>query len=181
MSDGPSAMEAEKVADPGLKTGFSFGFSKNLASKPKFVPKAAAEEEVKDYIKDIRDGKIAGSKPVEEKVELVIPCSGNRIKFQAKSSSKSATGSGVVLEEDEAAKELLAEAQQWQESRDLGDTNGLDPNFVVPLRADPDDKEFLDADVATRAEVSSIDDYDKVPVEGFGMGRKIVFQSCLNQ
>jgi len=172
MSDGPSSKVSENVSESGPKTGFSFGFSKNLGSKPKFVPKEVPEEEVKDYIKDIRDGKIAGSKPVEEKVELVIPCSGNRIKFPT--SSKAAKTASVDGVEDEAAKELLAEAQQWQENRDLGDANGLDPNFVVPLKADPDDKEFLDADVATRAEVSTFDDFEKVPVEGFGMGKHLL-------
>ena len=165
-------MSDQQKTETAPKPGFSFGFSKNISSKPKFVPKVVEEKEEKDYIKDIKDGKIAGSIAVQEKVELVIPCAGNRIKFPAKNQSGKSNDSdatNVVL--DEAAKELLFEAQNWQESRDRGDANGLDPNFVVPLKVDPDDKEFLDSDVASRAEISTLDDYESVPVEGFGMGK----------
>lgn len=63
---------------------------------------------------------------------------------------------------------------KWQDEKDretLG--RNFDPNFVVPMN--PDDKAFLDADLESRAEVSSFDDYEKIPVEGFGLGRKRVF------
>jgi hypothetical protein len=173
MSDDQSFKKPGAESGAAPKTGFSFGFSKTISSKPKFVPTVVEEKEEKDYIKDIQDGKIAGTKPVQEKVDLVIPCSGNRIKFPS-IKNNSAKEDKVVTgnsQEDEAASELLAEAQQWQEERERGDNQGLDPNFVVPLRVDPDDKEFLDADVATRAEVSTLDDYDKIPVEGFGLGK----------
>jgi hypothetical protein len=72
---------ASNNAQDGSKSGFSFGFSKTFSGKQKFVPKVVEDKEEKDYVKDIKYGKIEGSKPVAEKKELVIPCSGNRIKF----------------------------------------------------------------------------------------------------
>jgi hypothetical protein len=51
---------------------------------------------------------------------------------------------------------------------------------VVPLKVDPDDKEFLEADVASRAEASTQEDYDNVPVEGFGLGMLLDLLPCCN-
>lgn len=175
MSDDPITETSETSDGVPSKTGFSFGFSKTLTGKPKFVPKVVEEKEEKDYIKDVKGGKIEGSKLVQEKVDLVIPCTGNKIKFPAtkNDSSKKETEKSLIgnSEEDLAARELLEEAQRWQEDRERGDGPGNDPNFVVPLKLDPDNKDFLDADVATRAEASTMDDYDTIPVEGFGMGK----------
>jgi len=174
MSEDRESSESGAPSKPGL----SFGFSKTFSGKQKFVPKVVEQKEEKDYIKDVKGGKIEGSKPIEVKADLIIPCTGNKIKFPAlkNNAPKTAVPGNPdipVTEEDLAARELLADAQRWQEEREQEDGKIYDPNFVVPL--DPDNKEFLDADVATRAEAPSLDDYDNIPVVGFGMGKTNLF------
>lgn len=72
----------------------------------------------------------------------------------------------------QAARLILDEARKWQEEKDRENLGrNYDPTFVVPLSAD--DKAFLDADLEKRAEVSSFDDYEKIPVEGFGLGTRL--------
>jgi len=162
-----SSSNGEEAVQP---KSFSFGFSKTISSKPKFVPKELTEKEEKDFIKDVKNGKIEGSKPKEVKVDLVIPCTGNKIKFPRTKQNIDVKTEPTDAESSLAARELLAEAQQWQENQDRVADGKLDPNFVVPLN--PDDKEFLDADVSSRAEVPSVDDYEKIPIQGFGLGKK---------
>jgi hypothetical protein len=160
--------------------GLSFGFSKTFSSKPKFVSKVAEVKEEKDYIVDVKGGKIEGSKIIQVKLDLVIPCSGNKIKFPSLKNNGAKSNEPVNLEvintEDRAAvEELMKDAKRYEEERERMPGNENDPNFVIPLNLNPDDKESLDADVATRAEASSLDDYESIPVEGFGMGIRNIF------
>ena len=173
MSEEPTTVIPE--AQDGVAKGLSFGFSKTFSGKQKFVSKVVEQKEEKDYIVDVKRGKIEGSKVVQEKVDLVIPCTGNKIKFPSLKNNGAKSNEPVNLEalntEDRAAvEELMKDAKRYEEERDREPGNQNDPNFVIPLNLNPDDKEFLDADVATRAEASSLDDYESIPIEGFGMG-----------
>lgn len=165
-------MSDSTLPDPGPTKGFSFGFSKT-SSKPKFVAKATEKEEEPDYIKDVKNGKIEGSKVKEVKTQLIIPCTGNNIKFPTTKQPKVENPevkepTGPLSESDQAALELIKEAQIWEIEKEREAQGGVDPNFTVPLN--PDSKDFLDADVANRAEASNLDDYEQIPIEGFGLG-----------
>lgn len=166
------------MADSKSSSSFSFGFSKQV--KPARVISAtaksfnSAQEETSevDYVKNVSDKGIEGSIVKEEKKELVIPCMGNQMellnklhKSKIKSEVKKESVSPTVNEEApddlkaQAAAEILKDSETWKEDRE----NETEEKTTV-------DEIPLSADVALRAEQSTLDDYENVPVEGFGMG-----------
>merc|ERR1712213_90066 len=64
----------------------------------------------------------------------------------------------------------LEESKNWQENRDNEEVTNA--NLVIESSANNgilDEKAMFDNDVESRPDVSSQDDYESIPVEGFGM------------
>jgi hypothetical protein len=162
---------------------FSFGFSKSrpaksLAKSALEAPKKEEEDSnVTDFVTEISksDGIKGSIVRRSEPLELVIPCKGNSLRFgikKDKSSKPDASPIAAVEEGEEdtltksAAAELLADSKAWQESKDNEDAGNADSNAAIASLADRD----LDAgEEAADGELSTFDDYENVPVEGYGM------------
>merc|ERR1712156_687423 len=175
--------------DTTKKSSFSFGFSKTSGAK-KLVDSSLRDDstkektEEKDIILDISENKIKGTKKEEIKKDLVIPCIGNTYKgiqkkekiapddIKQESLQNGNSTSKKLTEEELAAKEIIEESKDWEEQQG----KGLNPNenLVITVQKnenepDLDEKALFDADVEAKPNESSLDDYEKIPVEGFGM------------
>ena len=158
------------------KSSFSFGFSKTNTKKVLIDSKIREEStkeatEETDYVLDVNKGNIKGSKKVEVKEDLVIPCAGNTYKtpkseIVQKKDPSDEKPLDQLTEEELAARELIQESKEWQENQDR-DTK---PNENLIIQNKDNEQALFEADVESRPEVSSHDDYEKIPVEGFGMG-----------
>ncbi|KAA0713769.1 G-patch domain and KOW motifs-containing protein [Triplophysa tibetana] len=150
----------------------SFGFSKTLA-KTKSVK--AAE---KDYLIEVEGKELKGTKPVEKPKELIIPLIHKNRWYREdaergdKSSKEESTApSQEDTVESQAVKELIEESQKHQEIWKNGPQT--DPNIAIPLlMQNQAPLGFEDGDkvnVELRPESSTEEDYDRVPVEAYGM------------
>ena len=159
----------------------SFGFSKKLPAKKltdSSIRDAStkAEDESKDYVLQVDKVKgIDSTKPKETVKELIIPCEGNKYKFDEtynnKSDKKLAKREHSPEKElDEAAKELIQESKDWEQQQE-GNDEDHNKNANLTIRVDQDTEEALfKKDVESKAKQSTLDDYDSIPVQGFGMG-----------
>jgi G patch domain/KOW motif-containing protein len=167
------------------KTSLSFGFAKSSSKKLSdsalrdSSTKEALEET--DFVLEVNRSQIKGSKVLEIKKELVIPCTGNTYKLGGKKAAQDKSKAlGQVKSDDEPSKELTEEelaaqaliedSKQWQENHENEDKPN--ENLVIPSQTNEeiDDKAAFDADLDARPDISSQDDYESVPVDGFGMG-----------
>ena len=173
-------------------SGLSFKFSKTSEKKvltdSKLRDSSTKDDNAeRDYILDVRDKAIKGSiKPKEKKGPLVIPMVTNsdwRTKLsngESKSSNGSVDTSTLVSTEnkeksllDEAARELLEQAakenKDWNERSEDGRPRlEAIPSILTTGGRVPGQEDDLE-DVSSRAEVSTMEDYDNVPIEQFGM------------
>ena len=168
------------------KPYFSFGFSKTSGAKKLIDSKIRDDStkekvEEKDIILDVSGKKIKGTKKEEVKVDLVIPCIGNTYKGVQKKEEtppveiKSETveiPSRELTEEEKAAKEIIEESKTWEENQDKG--KNPNENLIISVQKNEnepelDEKAIFDADVEAKPEASKLEDYEKIPVEGFGM------------
>ncbi len=173
-------MESEVKEEPKA-TGLSFGFAKKSATKLKDsalrdVTTKDVQKET-DFVLEVTDSRIKGSIKPEVKKELVIPCLGNTYKLNNKSNKapappvvkKEAIDSGLSEEDRAAAQALIDDSKAWEQAQEEDDQPNA--NLVIPSQTNEvlDDKAMFEADLETRPEVASQDDYDSTPVEGFGM------------
>lgn len=166
------------------KPSFSFGFQKTsapikLADSSLRDDSTKEKVEEKDIILDISGNKIKGTKKEEVKVDLVIPCIGNTYKgVQKKEKTPESSTNSVenpsreLTEEEKAAKEILEESKNWEENQEKG--KNPNENLVIRVQNNQnepelDEKALFDADVEAKPDESKLDDYEKIPVEGFGM------------
>lgn len=156
------------------KKSFSFGFAKKSSVK-KLQDSKLRDDSTKDkndetdFVLELNKSGIQGTKKVEVKQELVIPCIGNTYKAGIKTQKiekpeKPEKPFEELTEEEKAAKELLEDAKNF----DLIEEENKNANLVVEIQAN--EKALFEADVESRPEVSSQEDYEKIPVEGFGLG-----------
>ncbi len=176
--------------------GVSFGFAKTKTKQSTLLQAApaasgsfargdaAAEDDPaeKEYLKDASEVKERKKEKVKE--DLVIPCRGNRVqlnkvKAEKEKSKKDVSTSEVKEEVKEepkdgddlnalAAKEILADAERWQEEKDAeAEERDGRMDMEIPMAAAEGDKE---EEEERRQKESTLDDYDAVPVQGFGMG-----------
>ena len=168
-------------------SGVSFGFSKVIqkskvvktdTNKKTFEENDDSRPQETDFVKEVneREG-VKGTKVKEVKKELVIECKGNTLQLRAKvqklreTEVKSELG---TTEDDVAEREILKDLEKWKEDQENRSEESEKKNFdlVVPL----DDKKASTAEEpddvteVEEAEQSTLDDYDAVPVDGFGMG-----------
>ncbi len=150
----------------------SFGFAKTRPAAPlkkssiadSFAETAASkeEEEAGELVEEFDASKAAQKK---KKDELVIPCKGNRPVLRQseanKDEEKSVNGDDL---NSQAAREVLADVERWSERREAGTEVA---NVVIPLSEQTDAGGKVDTD---SQEESTLDDYEAVPVQGFGMG-----------
>merc|ERR1712156_1006996 len=71
-----------------------------------------------------------------------------------------------------AAKEILEESKTWEENH--GKEHNPNENLVIKVQKNQnepelDEKALFDADVESKPSESTQDEYEKIPVEGFGM------------
>jgi len=169
--------------------GLSFGFSKKSVLSKKLQDSGLRDkstlndDEEKDFVKEVNLKRgLESSKPKTDpkKKALVIPCQGNKYKFDAASAQGSKAEQGqkkaITHEDDEeaaAAQELVADSKRWLEggggSGDLGQNDRKNENVTIALSQEEKEKAALDNDLDSRAEVSTLADYDEVPVQGFGL------------
>ena len=167
------------------KPSFSFGFSKTSGAKKLIDSKIRDDStkekvEEKDIILDVSGKKIKGTKKEEVKVDLVIPCIGNTYKGVQKKEETPVEiklesveiPSRELTEEEKAAKEIIEESKTWEENQDKGENPN--ENLIISVQKNEnepelDEKAIFDADVEAKPEASKLEDYDKIPVEGFGM------------
>merc|ERR1712223_1385939 len=164
------------------KKSFSFGFSK--VKKPILADSAIRDEATKDfieetdYVKEVNHSGIEGTKKKIVKEELVIPCPGNTYKKKSEKNEKKEDNDPLtskdekdLTDEEKAAKALLQDARSWKENQD--DEKNPNDNLVIQANANDygvvDEKALFEADIDSRPEVSSQEQYDNVPVDGFGM------------
>jgi len=167
------------------KPSFSFGFSKTSGAKKLIDSKIRDDStkekvEEKDIILDVSGKKIKGTKKEEVKVDLVIPCIGNTYKGVQKKEETPVEikletveiPSRELTEEEKAAKEIIEESKTWEENQDKG--KNPNENLIISVQKNEnepelDEKAIFDADVEAKPEASKLEDYEKIPVEGFGM------------
>ena len=167
------------------KPSFSFGFSKTSGAK-KLVDSKIRDDstkekvEEKDIILDVSGKKIKGTKKEEVKVDLVIPCIGNTYKGVQKKEETPVEinvetveiPSRELTEEEKAAKEIIEESKTWEENQDKG--KNPNENLIISVQKNEnepelDEKAIFDAEVEAKPEASKLEDYEKIPVDGFGM------------
>jgi len=168
-------------------SGLSFKFSKTSEKKvlgdSKLRDSSTKDnDEERDFIKDVKDKAIIGSIKPKENKPLVIPMlKANNYDWRTKGGKSDKKDDDKVTENgdkqttlaSEAARELLAEAakqnQEWNERSEDGKPK-LDAIPTVIANALPGETANEDhLDVSLRAEASTMDDYDNVPIEQFGM------------
>ena len=168
-------------------SGLSFKFSKTSEKKvlgdSKLRDSSTKDnDEERDFIKDVKDKAIIGSIKPKENKPLVIPMlKANNYDWRTKGEKGAKKDDDKVTENgdkqttlaSEAARELLAEAakqnQEWNERSEDGKPK-LDAIPTVIANALPGETANEDhLDVSLRAEASTMDDYDNVPIEQFGM------------
>ena len=167
------------------KPSFSFGFSKTSGAKKLIDSKIRDDStkekvEEKDIILDVSGKKIKGTKKEEVKVDLVIPCIGNTYKGVQKKEETPVEiklesveiPSRELTEEEKAAKEIIEESKTWEENQDKGENPN--ENLIISVQKNEnepelDEKAIFDADVEAKPEASKLEDYEKIPVDGFGM------------
>ncbi|XP_012675586.2 G-patch domain and KOW motifs-containing protein [Clupea harengus] len=159
--------------DEGKKAGpISFGFNKTI-NKAK-----SSKEEERDFLIEVEGKELKSTKPVEKPTELIIPLiRKNRWYKQddAKPSENDSKENPAVQEQDsvesQAVKELIEESRKLQEQ--WKNDSQADPNMAIPLLMQNQAPEgFEDGDlvkVDLRPESSTDADYDRVPVEAYGM------------
>uniref|UniRef100_A0A673J8X9 G-patch domain and KOW motifs-containing protein n=1 Tax=Sinocyclocheilus rhinocerous TaxID=307959 RepID=A0A673J8X9_9TELE len=159
----------------GKKSGpISFVFSKTL-SKVK-----AGKAEERDYLVEVEGKELKGTKPVEKPKELVIPLihknrwyrqDAERGDKSSEDKSRDPSQQEQDTVESQAVKELIEESQKHQERWKNGPQ--MDPNFAIPLLMQNQAPQgFEDGDkvkVDLRPESSTDADYDRVPVEAYGL------------
>ena len=176
----PSPETTVGGASGGSGSGVSFGFARKSAQTNKLVTSGLREkstlsfEPEKDFVKEISEKRgLESSKPKATKAKaLVIPCKGNKYKFDLEAKAKAAQKAPERSAEDLAAeRELVEESRLFLEEGTTGDdAPRKNDNLTVALSQEDKEKAILDTDLESRAEVSTLDDYDAIPVEGFGMG-----------
>uniref|UniRef100_A0A673GL65 G-patch domain and KOW motifs-containing protein n=1 Tax=Sinocyclocheilus rhinocerous TaxID=307959 RepID=A0A673GL65_9TELE len=161
--------------DGGKKSGpISFGFSKTLSK----VKSGKAEE--RDYLVEVEGKELKGTKPVEKPKELVIPLihknrwyrqDAEREDKSREDKSRDPSQQEQDTVESQAVKELIEESQKHQERWKNGPQ--MDPNFAIPLLMQNQAPQgFEDGDkvkVDLRPESSTDADYERVPVEAYGL------------
>uniref|UniRef100_A0A3B1JPX3 G-patch domain and KOW motifs-containing protein n=1 Tax=Astyanax mexicanus TaxID=7994 RepID=A0A3B1JPX3_ASTMX len=173
--------EAEANAVPvNIESGerkagpISFGFSKTLT-------KIKSEKPVeRDYVVEVDGKELKGTTPVEKPSELIIPLiQKNRWYREEGGGKKNDKGPNKDISasenqdsvESQAVKELIEESQKQQERWKNG--TQIDPNLTIPLLMQNQVPEgFEDGDqikVDLRPESSTEADYDRVPVQAYGM------------
>ena len=170
-------------------SGVSFGFSKVIqkskvvktdTNKKTFEGNDDGRPQETDFVKEVneRDG-VKGSIVKEVKKDLVIECKGNtlqlRAKVQKKREAEEVKRELGTTEDDNAEREILKDLEKWKEDQENRNEESEKKNFdlVVPLdekaaastAEGPDDVTGVE-----EAEQSTLDDYDAIPVEGFGLG-----------
>ena len=144
-----------------------------------------------DFIKDVAGNKIIGTKKKEEKKELVIPMiqanhwrtkaptfkpgddeneDQNGVQDKAgdeKAHKEDEKGEQSLL--DQAAKEILEEARKENDNWESRSENRLQDLPAVMMNKDSEGATTDDVlDVSKRAEQSTIEDYENVPIEQYG-------------
>jgi len=170
-----------------IMSGLSFKFSKTSEKKvlgdSKLRDSSTKDNaEERDFIKDVKDKAIIGSIKPKENKPLVIPMiKANNYDWRTKGGKSDNKDDEKVTENgdkeetlaEKAARELLAEAakqnQDWNERSEDGKPK-LDAIPTLIANALPGEMANEDhLDVSLRAEASTMDDYDNVPIEQFGM------------
>ncbi|TRY62229.1 hypothetical protein DNTS_024369 [Danionella cerebrum] len=161
--------------EEGKKSGpISFGFSKTLF---KIKPGKAAE---RDYLVEVEGKELKGTKPVEKPKELIIPLihknrwyhqDAEREEKPSEKVARDPSSEEKETVESQAVKELIEESQKYQERWKNGQQ--MDPNFAIPLLMQNQvPGGFEDGDkvsVDLRPESSTDADYERVPVEAYGL------------
>ena len=168
-------------------SGLSFKFSKTsekkVLSDSKLRDSSTKEnDDERDFIKDVKDKAIIGSIKPKENKPLVIPMLKAKNYDFRTTNSKSDAKNEVNKSEDgeqkgeslmsEAARALLAEAskhnQEWNDRSEDGKPKLADIPAII-ANALPSETSEENLDVSQRAEASTMDDYESVPIEQFGM------------
>ena len=165
-----------------VKKSFSFGFAKKSSVK-KLEDSKLRDDSTKDkheetdFIIEVDRTEIKGTKKKEVKEELIIPYLPNTYKKKIEPVVKSEHEALLekpdeeLTEEEKATKELLKETKAWQEEQDK-EKNPND-NLVIQTQANANgldsEKAIFEADLESRPDVATAEDYEKIPVQGFGM------------
>jgi len=174
-------------------SGFSFKISKTIDTK-KLEDSKIRDESTKDgndeldYIKDVSGKRITGTIIKKKEEELVIPLIsknkwniGDSLNKTDKKSGKEESKKPAkddtkkddkeLTIEEQAARELIEDSKRQLEEWSKGE-NGPDVDHVPLLLSNAVPKGFEtdeNLDVSLRAEQSSLDDYESIPVEKFGL------------
>jgi len=175
-------------------TSLSFKFSKT-AEKKVLVDSRLRDastkdnDEEKDYVKDVADNKVVGTLKLKNPNEpLVIPMivKNNWRNRTSKSDSNKASENKAEVSENtaaacseeeallaEAAREILAETarqqQEWEARTEESGGRRVEEIPAVIANSLAGELEGDIVDVSQRAEASTMDDYENVPIEQYGM------------
>ena len=71
---------------------------------------------------------------------------------------------------DDVEKELIQDSKDWEERQEEHDDSyKKNANLTIQM-AEDDEEALFKEDVKSRADISTLDDYESIPVQGFGMG-----------
>ncbi|KAL4622594.1 G patch domain and KOW motifs-containing protein [Arapaima gigas] len=156
----------------------SFGFKAISKFKTPSTTYKYSEKEERDYLTGVEGKELKSTKPVEKPKELIIPLITKNRWYRKENVAKfpeEARASTISEEQDsvesQAVRELIEESQKHLEKWQNG--SQADPNLTIPLLMQNQvPKGFEDGDhvkVDLRPESSTEADYDRVPVEAYGL------------
>lgn len=173
------------AALPSGKASLSFKFTKTLEKKALLDNENGTEKtessEDRDYVLSVDGSVVKSTQPKTEKKELIIPLIRNnvwRLPKAQKQADQSKTESEEVPNinaeltlEEQAVKEILADANASKSQQGGSTENGEGRNIPllvqnkVPEGFETDEK----VDASLRAEEPTMDDYESVPIEEYGL------------
>ncbi|CAL1275640.1 unnamed protein product [Larinioides sclopetarius] len=154
----------EKNSPSNGRQNVSFKFSKTT---PKALIGNRLEEENKDYVLSVDTNEIKSTLPKNKSKELVIPLIKKNNWRGSKSDEKEKKTELDNLAVQEILKETSERNAEW-ENREFSNVTVSIPLIMqnkIPEGYETDDK----LDVSLRAEESTLEDYEQIPVEHFGM------------
>nr|XP_015923098.1 G-patch domain and KOW motifs-containing protein isoform X2 [Parasteatoda tepidariorum] len=155
----------ERTASPNVRQNVSFKFTKTSSSKSLSGNKLEEPVKPRDYVKSVDESEIKSTAPELKSQELVIPLI-RKNNWRVPETSQPKDGEATLNEL--ALKELLQETADKK-----ADWNNRDTTMAIPLMMQnkvPEGFETDDKlDVSLRAQESTLEDYEKVPVEQFGL------------
>lgn len=145
------------------KISFGIKTTKTSVLKPSYLPPPV---KIREYIKSINDGDIQATVKKEKELARVIPMPTSTKSYRQRLTTASALKAEVKVETElpsdisHLSLEKRAELEILQDLQAKDEDKGADLNYIISK---------VQEEPMTGAKEASMDDYDNVPIVGFGM------------